>query len=107
MRSTWTKARYLANEYLGWVNSSRRPEGWTVQRYVDQWTQFAAAVGKDAIGAADSKVEPIFQGCAFEAPRKIQPGNTTIWNVESAIRDGIASTGGAKTVADHDVSLPC
>jgi hypothetical protein len=89
----------------GFPCGSRRPCNWTVASYVDQWLEFADAVGKEAIGSeVDEKIEPLFQGCAFEAPRHLGYNETPFWNVENAIKYGIASTGKAKTVADHDVS---
>lgn len=90
---------------LAWPGSSRRPANYTTQSYVDQWTEFADAIGKDALGEDDAELQPLFQGCAFTAPRKIDPGNTSIWNIESVLRLGMARSGRLKTVADHDVRL--
>ncbi|KAF4626665.1 hypothetical protein G7Y89_g11487 [Cudoniella acicularis] len=67
------------------------------------WKQYAAAIADTAIGATlDSSLEPLFQACAFEAPRHLGYNATPFWNVENALKFGIASTGKAKTVADHD-----
>lgn len=66
--------------------------------------QYAAAIGNESIGLEiDRKVEPLFQGCAFEAPRYVGYNETPYWNVENALKYGISSTGRTKTVADHDV----
>ncbi|KAH8801732.1 hypothetical protein F5884DRAFT_889825 [Xylogone sp. PMI_703] len=92
----------IGNEVDGWPCGSRRPCNWTIESYVDQWLEFSSAIGKDVIGTSvDRRIEPLFQGCAFEAPRRIGD-NETYWNVENAIKFGIASTGKAKTVSDHD-----
>ncbi|KAK7722282.1 hypothetical protein SLS64_000819 [Diaporthe eres] len=68
----------------------------------DQWTEYADAVGKDALGEDDAELQPLFQGCAFTAPRNIEPGNNSIWNVQSVLQLGMAESGRLKTVADHD-----
>ena len=95
------------NIILGWPGGSRRPANWTVQSYVDQWLQYAQAIGDDAIGeSTDQSLEPLFQGCAFEAPRNLANSSTTVWNVANAVRDGMATTGRLKTVADHEVCEP-
>jgi hypothetical protein len=68
--------------------------------------QYSAAIGDQVLGSSlDSKLEPLFQGCAFEAPRHLGNNATPYWNVENALKFGMASTGRAKTVADHDVRL--
>ncbi|KAK2615776.1 hypothetical protein N8I77_002504 [Diaporthe amygdali] len=92
----------IGNEVNGWPGSSRRPANYTTQSYVDQWTEYADAIGKDALGEDDAKLQPLFQGCAFTAPRNIQFGNNSIWSVESVLRLGMARSGRLKTVADHD-----
>lgn len=95
----------LSSQILGWPGGSRRPANYTTKSYVDQWTEYADAIGKDALGADDAELQPLFQGCAFTAPRNIDPGNNSVWNVESVLQLGMAESGRLKTVADHDVSL--
>lgn len=48
-------------------------------------------------------MEPLFQGCAFQAPRHIGFNETPFWNVENALELGLDTTGVVKTVADHEV----
>ncbi|KAI9659153.1 MAG: hypothetical protein M1821_002113 [Bathelium mastoideum] len=92
----------IGNEVDGWPGSSRRPANWTLQDYVDQWLLYATAIGKDAIGSSlDQSLEPLFQGCAFEAPRKLEV-SSIVWNVANAIRDGMARSHRLKTVSDHE-----
>lgn len=94
----------IGNEVDGFPGG-RRPANWTVQDYVDQWLQYADAISEEAIGPTlDEKVEPLFQAGAFEAPRHLN--NASYFTAQSVIEDGIAKTGKAKTVAEHDVSLP-
>ncbi|KAI3400110.1 hypothetical protein diail_4340 [Diaporthe ilicicola] len=85
----------IGNEVNAWPGGSRRPANYTTQSYVDQWTEYAEAIGED-------ELQPLFQGCAFTAPRDIDPGNTSVWNIESVLRLGMARSGRLKTVADHD-----
>ncbi|KAG8168393.1 hypothetical protein KVR01_001142 [Diaporthe batatas] len=92
----------IGNEVNSWPGGSRRPANYTTKSYVDQWTEFADAIGKDALGEDDAKLQPLFQGCAFTAPRDIDPGNNSVWNVQSVLELGLARSGRLKTVADHD-----
>lgn len=72
--------------------------------YAEQWKQYAAAISDIVIGSSlDASIEPLFQACAFEAPRHLGYNATPFWNVENALQFGIGCTGKAKTVADHDV----
>lgn len=89
----------------GWAGGSRRPANWTTKSYVDQWTEYADAIGEEALGEDDAELQPLFQGCAFTAPRDVEPSNTSVWNVQSVLELGMADSGRLKTVADHDVSL--
>ncbi|KAH8650916.1 hypothetical protein BGZ60DRAFT_508900 [Tricladium varicosporioides] len=86
----------IGNEVDGWPGGSRRPANYTVQSYVDQWLMFAKAIGN----ATNTQGQPLFQAAAFEAPRHL--GDTSLWNAESILRDGIAKTGLVKTISDHD-----
>jgi hypothetical protein len=96
----WSQIRYVS---LGLPND-RRPANWTQVDYVREWLQYAQAISNDSIGLAEDKeVEPLFQGCAYEAPRNLTV-DPNVWNVADAIRDGMARTGKLKTVSDHDVS---
>jgi hypothetical protein len=70
---------------------------WTLQSYVDQWKQTA-----QAIQANTSLPEPRFQGCAFTAPSNLTD-SPTVWNVANAVRNGLATDGQLRTVADHEV----
>lgn len=88
---------------LAWRQSSASKL--QTKSYVDQWTEYADAVGREALGENDAELQPLFQGCAFTAPRNVKPGNTSVWNVQSVLQLGIAESGRLKTVADHDVSL--
>lgn len=82
----------------------RRLCNWTIQDYVDEWLFTAAYIGNTSIGTAvDKRVEPLFQGGVFEAPRG-NLDNRTNWNVKNALLDGIDSTGRVKTMSDHDAS---
>ena len=83
---------------IGWPGGSRRPANWTIQSYVNQWNQYATAISQNLTGEDAIR---LFQGCAFEAPRKI--GNITYWNVQNAELDGMLRDK-AKTVSDHEVS---
>lgn len=94
----------IGNEVDGFPGG-RRPANWTVQDYVDQWLQYAEAISEEAIGESlDAKVEPLFQAGAFEAPRHLN--NASYFTAQSVIEDGIAKTGKAKTVSEHDVGHP-
>ncbi|KAG6359218.1 hypothetical protein INS49_012739 [Diaporthe citri] len=92
----------IGNEVNGWAGGSRRPANYTTKSYVDQWTEYSDAIGKDALGEDDAELQPLFQGCAFTAPRDIEPGNNSVWNVQSVLQLGMAESGRLKTVADHD-----
>ncbi|KIM94392.1 glycoside hydrolase family 79 protein [Oidiodendron maius Zn] len=86
----------IGNEVDGWPGGSRRPANWTIQSYVNQWNQYATAISRNLTGKDAIR---LFQGCAFEAPRKI--GNITYWNVQNAELDGMLRDK-AKTVSDHE-----
>lgn len=86
-----------AKHSIGWPGGSRRPVDWTIQSYVDQWSQYATAISQNL---TDVDAMQLFQGAAFEAPRKI--GNRTYWNVQNAELDGMHSNK-AKTISDHEV----
>lgn len=74
-----------------------------MQDYVNEWLFTAAYIGNTSIGTAvDKRVEPLFQGGVFEAPRG-NLNSPTSWNVKNALLDGIDSTGRVKTMSDHDV----
>jgi hypothetical protein len=65
---------------------------------------WADVISTHAIGSSDASVEPLFQAGNLEAPRFL--GNTSFWNAESLLRDGIATTGKVKDISEHDVRFP-
>lgn len=89
---------------LGWTSStSHRSQPWTVQRYVDEWIEYATNISE---AIEDKDAVKLFQGGAFEAPRHIGVNETSgeqFWNAENALNDGMASSGLAKSFSDHDV----
>ncbi|GKZ39607.1 hypothetical protein AbraIFM66950_000739, partial [Aspergillus brasiliensis] len=86
----------IGNEVDGWGNGKHREGNWTVQRYVNQWNEFATAISRNLTGKDAAR---LFQGCAFEAPRHVN--ERTDWNVENAELDGMGPDK-AKTVSDHE-----
>ncbi|GKZ86188.1 hypothetical protein AnigIFM56816_001240 [Aspergillus niger] len=86
----------IGNEVDGWGNGKHREGNWTVQRYVNQWNEFATAISRNLTGENAAR---LFQGCAFEAPRHIN--ERTDWNVENAELDGMHPDK-TKTVSDHE-----
>ncbi|KAF2477211.1 uncharacterized protein BDR25DRAFT_321643 [Lindgomyces ingoldianus] len=66
----------IGNEVNGWAGTSCRPTNWTLQK-------------------------PRFQGCAFTAPRDLTVSREA-WNVANAVREGMATGGHLRSVADHD-----
>jgi hypothetical protein len=46
--------------------------------------------------------QPLFQGCSFLAPEEVG-NNLSYWNVESALKLGMATGGKLKTIANHKV----
>ncbi|KAJ7898511.1 hypothetical protein B0H13DRAFT_1623077 [Mycena leptocephala] len=86
----------IGNEVDGWTCTSRRPCNWTVETYVAQWQEYAAAIQEHLNTSA-----PLIQGCVFEAPSHIGFNATPFWNVENAVRFGMNASV-AKTLADHD-----
>ncbi|KAJ7835861.1 hypothetical protein B0H13DRAFT_2240055 [Mycena leptocephala] len=92
----------IGNEVDGWTCTSRRPCNWTVETYVAQWQEYAAAIQEHLNTSA-----PLIQGCVFEAPSHIGFNATPFWNVENAVRFGMNASV-AKTLADHDTnSISC
>ncbi|KAJ0416567.1 hypothetical protein BJY00DRAFT_326196 [Aspergillus carlsbadensis] len=93
----------IGNEVDGFQCSSRRSCSWTIASYADQFKKYAAAIVNQSLGdGAKHGKEPLFQGCAFQAPRHLGFNETPFWNVENALERGMDSTGMLKTVADHD-----
>ncbi|OJZ84289.1 glycoside hydrolase family 79 protein [Aspergillus luchuensis CBS 106.47] len=86
----------IGNEVDSWGNGKHRDGNWTVQRYVNQWNEFATAISRNLTGKDATR---LFQGCAFEAPRHLD--ERTDWNVENAELDGMGADK-TKTVSDHE-----
>ena len=88
----------------GFQCSSRRGCNWTIASYAAQFKEYAAAIVDHSLGdTPNGGMEPLFQGCAFQAPRHIGFNETPFWNVENALELGLDTTGMVKTVADHEV----
>ncbi|XRM45814.1 hypothetical protein ABZX51_008888 [Aspergillus tubingensis] len=86
----------IGNEVDSWGNGKHRDGNWTVQRYMNQWNEFASAISRNLTGKDATR---LFQGCAFEAPRHLD--ERTDWNVENAELDGMGPDK-TKTVSDHE-----
>lgn len=92
----------------GWTGTSRRPDNWTIEDYIDEWIEYSEAV-RDDIQAQDGYEDatPSFQGCAYTAPRADDLENSTTWNVANTVRLGLGDSDMLVSVADHDVRAPC
>ncbi|KAL2798491.1 hypothetical protein BJX66DRAFT_334192 [Aspergillus keveii] len=89
----------LGNEIDGFPGL-RRDADWSISDYVREWHEYSDAVSEALAEQAPWLQQPLFQGCSFLAPEEVG-NNLSYWNVESAMKLGVATGGQLKTIADH------
>ncbi|KAL3485093.1 hypothetical protein BJX62DRAFT_243277 [Aspergillus germanicus] len=89
----------LGNEIDGFPGL-RRDVDWSISDYVREWHEYSDAISEALAKHAPWLQQPLFQGCSFLAPEEVG-NNLSYWNVESALKLGMATGGKLKTIADH------
>ncbi|KAK7732934.1 hypothetical protein SLS57_000877 [Botryosphaeria dothidea] len=89
------KAQALLEAHIFPVN--RTNSTWSLEIYVAQWLDYTSAISTNL-----SSSDPLFQAGVFTtASPGLQQLGSTPWTAETALTNGIASTGQAKTFAEH------